>query len=194
MRRDSGIAARYESFGAGTAYAGTLQSWATPKYMPPVGLNLLVYLQDMSPRTGPLRVVKRSHLGQPALPTGAARNQPHPDEVLLDMAAGDLIVMHGEMIHSGTANAVDSAIRAYVSTFVTRVGWPHRDDFGTPVRAPAAADPVPAACSVLSCAWRRRSGPVLASVCCFLLCCRVRAFVCLTTGCRWLSHRGRCGC
>ena len=37
------------------------------------------------------------------------------------MAAGDLIVMHGEMIHSGTANAVDSAIRAYVSTFVTRV-------------------------------------------------------------------------
>ena len=43
--------------------------------MPPVGLNLLVYLQDMSPRTGPLRVVKRSHLGQPALPTGAARNQ-----------------------------------------------------------------------------------------------------------------------
>ena len=46
------------------------------------------------------------------------------------MAAGDLIVMHGEMIHSGTANAVDSAIRAYVSTFVTRVGWPHRDNFG----------------------------------------------------------------
>ena len=39
--------------------------------------------------------------------------------------------MHGECIHSGTANT-SGHLRAYISTFVTRVGFPHRDDFSSP--------------------------------------------------------------
>ena len=45
MRQDSSIADRYNGYGAGTQYEGMLEGWATPKYKPPIGVNLLVYLQ-----------------------------------------------------------------------------------------------------------------------------------------------------
>lgn len=100
--RDSSIADRYGQHGAGTPYEGLINSYATPKYKPPNGVNLLTYLQDMDETTGALRVVRRSHLGQPPTPSGEAKGIPHPEEILLDMKAGDLVVMHGECIHAGT--------------------------------------------------------------------------------------------
>ena len=130
-------------------------------------------LQDMTPTTGQLRVVPGSHLGHRPIPTGRARNQPwsaatqddkgrggvveeeeeeeSSHEVLLDMKAGDLLILHGEVIHSGTANAMPpahtsnaqlgggggdgaggSSQRMYISTFTTRLGWPHRDNLRSP--------------------------------------------------------------
>ena len=48
MRQDYSIADRYNGYGAGTQYEGMLEGWATPKYKPPIGVNLLVYLQVTS--------------------------------------------------------------------------------------------------------------------------------------------------
>ena len=56
--RDSSIADRYQSYGVGTAYAGSIDGYATPKYKPPNGVNLLIYLQDMTDTTGALRIVQ----------------------------------------------------------------------------------------------------------------------------------------
>ncbi len=154
--RDSSIADRYQSYGVGTTYAGSIDGYSTPKYKPPNGMNLLIYLQDTTDTTGALRIIQvrvddsmsaragsrsviiyifnlslrfwchqRSHLGQPPTPSGDSKRKPHPQEQLLDVAAGDLIVMHGECIHAGTCNTSD-ALRAYISTFVTQVGYPHR--------------------------------------------------------------------
>ena len=79
----------------------------------------------MTAETGPLRIVPTSHLGYPPTPSADDKALPHPQEQLLDARAGDMIVMHGECIHSGTANT-SGHLRAYISTFVTRVGFPHR--------------------------------------------------------------------
>ena len=115
MRQDSSIADRYNSYGAGTPYEGMLEGWATPKYKPPIGVNLLVYLQvtslhspaavltcfsvsfldgpqDMTTETGPLRIVPASHLGYPPTPTADDKALPHPQEQLLDAHAGDMVV------------------------------------------------------------------------------------------------------
>lgn len=56
--RDSSIADRYQSYGLGTRYAGAINDYATPKYMPPNGVNILTYLQDMTEATGALRIIK----------------------------------------------------------------------------------------------------------------------------------------
>ncbi len=56
--RDSSIANRYQSYGVGTPYAGAIDDYATPKYKPPNGVNLLIYLQDMNATTGALRIVQ----------------------------------------------------------------------------------------------------------------------------------------
>ena len=49
---------RYQTYGQGTPYAGAIDGYATPKYKPPSGVNLLTYLQDATDATGALRVVQ----------------------------------------------------------------------------------------------------------------------------------------
>ena len=63
-----------------------------PFYRPPLGVNLLCYLQDMSEATGPLRVVPSSHLGVPPTPTGDAARLPHPQELLLDLKVARRVI------------------------------------------------------------------------------------------------------
>lgn len=47
--------------------------------------------------------------------------------------AGDAVVFHCDMLHSGSANrAPDGAWRYMVTSFVVRAGLPHRDDFTNP--------------------------------------------------------------
>ena len=79
-----------------------------------------------------VRVVPRSHLGNPPTPEGDDRWLPHPQEALLDLHGGDLVAIHSDLIHSGTPNASD-AIRMYTSTYLCRIGLPHRDDFDADV-------------------------------------------------------------
>lgn len=65
-----------------------------PFYRPPLGINLLCYLQDMSELTGPLRVVPRSHLGTPPTPDEGANLLPHPQEQLLDLHVRSAATAH----------------------------------------------------------------------------------------------------
>lgn len=66
----------------------------------PVSFNAICYLQDLTDDTGPLRVIPGSHL-RPVGVTGKESVTPHPEEVLLYLNQGDVIVTHNMMLHSG---------------------------------------------------------------------------------------------
>eukprot|EP01051_Picozoa_sp_SAG22_P002541 SAG22_NODE_115_length_19315_cov_10.458368_2_plen_259_part_00 len=84
-----------DNFALGQYYAGVgeynFPQQHEGRYRPPLGMNLLCYLQDMNRASGPLRVVPASHLGAPATPAEDAALLPHPQERLLDLRAGDLV-------------------------------------------------------------------------------------------------------
>ena len=94
-------------------------SGAGRTYRPPLGANMLCYLQDMTAASGPLRVVPRSHLGSPPTPLEAdavclapparcaCRARPEMAagfdaggvaELVLDLKAGDLVFIHSDLV------------------------------------------------------------------------------------------------
>ena len=89
-------------------------------YCPPRAINCLGYLQEMDGSTGPLRVVPGSHLN-PADHTlrdivpSDAKTQPLPGEQLVHCHAGDVVVLHCDLLHSGSANTSD-AYRYFVTS------------------------------------------------------------------------------
>lgn len=72
-------------------------------YERPLSINMISYLQDLTPEYGPLRAIAGSHR-KPIGIAPAGRNRPHPDEKLLCLNAGDVVVTHSGLIHSGTPN------------------------------------------------------------------------------------------
>jgi hypothetical protein len=115
------------------------ETWATyslsytqePRpYTPPMACNCLTYLQDMNAETGSLRVIPGSHLDYTFIPEADAKN-PHPNEKLIRLNAGDMVFTHCELLHSGSLNS-SSDIRYFVSIYLQRFGLPHRDNFATP--------------------------------------------------------------
>ncbi len=72
-------------------------------YERPHAINAICYLQDLTPEYGPLRVIPGSHRKPMILPPDQ-RSLPHPDEVVIPMKAGDVVVIHNCLIHSGTPN------------------------------------------------------------------------------------------
>lgn len=112
----------------------TMAEQSPRPYTPPLACNCLTYLQDMNPETGPLRVIKGSHLEYVFIPR-EDEHKPHPDETFLELEAGDMVFTHHELLHSGTWN-VSGAARYFLSAYVCRIGLPHRDTFDLPaVRA-----------------------------------------------------------
>ena len=99
----------------------------TRPYTPPLACNCITYLQDMTPESGPLRVLPGSHLDYTKIPKGNIL-KPHPQEQLVSLKAGDMVFTHNELLHSGTWN-VSSAYRYFLSVYVCRIGLPHRDSF-----------------------------------------------------------------
>tara|TARA_Y100000588_G_scaffold193182_1_gene207265 strand:+ start:470 stop:1315 length:846 start_codon:yes stop_codon:yes gene_type:complete len=99
-------------------------------YTPPLACNCLTYLQDMNEETGPLRVVKGSHLEYVFIDE-EDEHKPHPRESFLDLKAGDMVFTHHELLHSGTWN-ISSEVRYFLSAYVCRIGLPHRDTFDLP--------------------------------------------------------------
>ncbi len=100
-------------------------------FTPPLAMHMLCYLQDMDGPGGALLAVPGSH-------RSAFGDRPSSDAeeeavLALDARAGDAVVFHCDMLHSGSANrAADAAWRYMVTSFVVRAGLPHRDDFTHP--------------------------------------------------------------
>ncbi len=85
----------------------------TSSYQRPLLLNLLIYLQDLTDESGPLRTIPGSHV-QPLTMTSDERAKPHPDEVLLRPGAGDALLIHNNLVHSRSANR-STEDRIYIS-------------------------------------------------------------------------------
>lgn len=72
-------------------------------YTRPLALIAIAYLQHMTDAAGPLRVIPGSHrLPVRLAPTDVAK--PHPDEVMVHCAPGDVVLLHHNLLHSGTRN------------------------------------------------------------------------------------------
>jgi ectoine hydroxylase-related dioxygenase (phytanoyl-CoA dioxygenase family) len=110
-------------------------------YSSPLGINFLVYLQDMTPESGQLRVVPRSHLSGVPTPAPEDKMRPLPGEQLLDARAGDLVALHCDVLHSTTRNTMhDGSIRYFISTYLVGFGLQHRDEFDCDVVNQLVAD------------------------------------------------------
>lgn len=74
-------------------------------YQIPRQVLALAYLEDMTEETGPLRVIPGTHRKDTEIAT-EDRDKPHPDEQLLALKSGDVIVFSG-LLHSGSYNTSD---------------------------------------------------------------------------------------
>lgn len=100
-------------------------------YTPPLACSCLIYLQDMNEETGPFRMVPGSHLNSKTIPQSQIYDQ-HPEQRFLDLKAGDLIILHHEVLHAGTWN-ISEQNRYLISNYVCHFGLPHRDPFDLPL-------------------------------------------------------------
>jgi ectoine hydroxylase-related dioxygenase (phytanoyl-CoA dioxygenase family) len=101
------------------------------QHTPPLAMHMLCYLQDMDGPGGSLLAVPGSH--RSAFGDRPSTNEEEDAVLALDARAGDAVVFHCDMLHSGSANrAADGAWRYMVTSFVVRSGLPHRDDFTGP--------------------------------------------------------------
>ena len=135
--RDAGEAGRVElwhrdAFNVTQTWAGYPLRYEQGRrpYTPPLACNCLTYLQEMTPRSGALRVIPGSHLDYTAIPE-EEQKRPHPRERLLQLSAGDMVFTHNEILHTGTWNT-SAEYRYFLSVYVCRIGLPHRDPFGLP--------------------------------------------------------------
>ena len=107
--------------------------WAhmpTGEYERPTALNAICYLQDLTEEYGPLRVIPRSHV-RPVAIEEDARPHPHPEEALIYARAGDIVLTHNGLLHSGTPN-VSGERRFFFSIFYNLSWLKHTDVFDGP--------------------------------------------------------------
>lgn len=72
-------------------------------YERPNAINAIAYLQDLTPEYGPLRVVPGSHRKSLTM-QGEEGSRSRPDEIVLSLRAGDVVLIHNCLAHSGTPN------------------------------------------------------------------------------------------
>ena len=85
-------------------------------YHRPLLLNAAIYLQDLTPDNGPLRVVPGSHRRAMGI-TAEQRQAPHPEEQLVYPRAGDVVLFHNALLHSGSANRTPASRFFYCMTY-----------------------------------------------------------------------------
>jgi len=102
----------------------------TTAYQRPWCINAITYLQGLHVDSGALRVVPGSHR-DPVVVTAEERAQPHPRERLLYPQPGDVVVTHGQLLHSGTPHS-GSADRDLVSISYNLCWLRHRDNLSGP--------------------------------------------------------------
>lgn len=77
-------------------------------YQPPLAANAVCYMQDLTDESGPLRVIPGSHR-QPVSIAKDERTSPHPQEWVIYVKAGDVVVLHNRILHTGTPNTTGQA-------------------------------------------------------------------------------------
>ena len=100
------------------------------QYDRPLSMNAICYLQDLTDENGPLRVITGSHI-TPVTMGEEERAAPHPDEELLYLQAGDLVLTHNGLLHSGTPNT--SGKKRYFFSVYYNISWlKYTDTFDGP--------------------------------------------------------------
>lgn len=117
---------------------GKVSSWhrdrwsnfPTGVYQRPLALNAICYLQDLDDEYGPLRVVPGSHI-EPVALSEEEGELPHKDEKIIYMKAGDVVLTHNGLLHSGTPNI--SGKKRYFFSIYYNISWlKHTDTFDGP--------------------------------------------------------------
>lgn len=98
-------------------------------YQIPRQILALTYLEDMTEETGPLRVLPGTHRKDTVM-AEEDRVKPHPDEVILSLKSGDVIVFSG-LLHSGSVNTSDS-YRLLLGGMYTYSWYKHDCNFNGP--------------------------------------------------------------
>jgi hypothetical protein len=124
--------------------AGKVNAWhrdrysevpQTKDYVAPISCNTIFYFQDLTDAFGPLRVVPGSHR-QPIVFTREDRHRPRADELLLYPRAGDVVITHYQLAHSGTPNTSGKP-RYFMAASYNRSWMRHADPHGPRVAARA---------------------------------------------------------
>ena len=97
----------------------------TDAYHRPNAINAISYLQDLTDAFGPLRVIVGSHR-KPLTIEDTDRGIPHPDETLIHMKAGDVVITHNGLVHSGTPNT-SGQLRYFFSIYYNLTWLKHTD-------------------------------------------------------------------
>ena len=123
---------------ADPAEAGKASGWHRDRwaYMPsgtyqrPLALNAICYLQDLTEGFGPLRIITDSHI-RPVSIEEEERDKPYADEVIVHMKAGDVVLTHNGLLHSGTPNT-SGELRFFFSVYYNMSWLKHTDTFEGP--------------------------------------------------------------
>ena len=110
----------------------------TDAYHRPNAINAISYLQDLTDAFGPLRVIVGSHR-KPITIEEANRGIPHPDETIIHMKAGDVVITHNGLIHSGTPNT-SGQLRYFFSIYYNLTWLKHTDHHTGPHTQKILAD------------------------------------------------------
>ncbi len=102
-------------FPTGLGDPGTVRGWHRDRwavfppleaYQRPFGVHCLIYCQDVTDKSGPLRVIPGSHRNPVAIQSHEER-LPHRDEILLYPEKGEVVMLDNSVLHSGTLHDGD---------------------------------------------------------------------------------------
>ncbi len=110
----------------------------TDAYHRPNAINAISYLQDLTDEFGPLRVIVGSHRKSITI-EDAGRGIPHPEETIIHMKAGDVVITHNGLIHSGTPNT-SGQLRYFFSIYYNLTWLKHTDHHTGPHTQKLLAD------------------------------------------------------
>lgn len=119
--------------------SGKVNGWHRDRYaqMPsgcyqrPLAIGALCYMQDMiTSEYGQFRVIPGSHRRPLALEADE-RSVPHPEEMLVPVKAGDVIVFHHALLHSGSPNTSGNT-RIFFGASYNSTWMRHKDNHSGP--------------------------------------------------------------
>ena len=102
-------------------------------YERPNAINAISYLQELTDEMGPLRVIPGSHRRSLTI-SPDDRSKPHPDEAVINMKPGDVVITHVNLVHSGTPNTSTSGKLRYFFSIYYNLTWlKHTDNHSGPL-------------------------------------------------------------